>query len=129
MTCIKRTLVIRQIKGYLTEWLKPEHLEKLVQKVKDKILMSTIIDSDKNRHSAHVCVVCDCLIIRMEKVDIIEKQLLLINSSKLSVSSYEEYYDGVPLHPKLVRQYQVDDDDLKHLLLSPRSRLHHNGYD
>ena len=54
---------------------------------------------------------------------------MLINSAKLSVSSYEEYYDGVPLHPELVRQYQVADDDLKHLLLSPRSRLHHNGYE
>ena len=65
----------------------------------------------------------------MEKVEIIEKQQLLINSAKLSVSSYEEYYDGVPLHPELVRQYQVADDDLKHLLLSPRSRLHQNGYE
>ncbi len=33
------------------------------------------------------------------------------------------------MHPELVRQYQVADNDLKHLLLSPRSRLHQNGYD
>ncbi len=65
----------------------------------------------------------------MEKVEIIEKQQLLINSANLSVSSYKEYYDGFPLHLELVRQYQVDDDDLKHLLLSPRSRLHQNGYE
>ncbi len=57
--------------------------------------MSTIVDGDKNRHSVHVCVVCNCLIIGMEKVDIIEKQQSLIYSAKLSVSSYEEYYDGV----------------------------------
>ena len=113
----------------MTNRLKSEHLEKLIEKVKDKMIRSTIVDGDKNRHIAHVCVVCDCLIIGMEKVEIIEKQQLLINSAKLSVSSYEEYYDGVPLHPELVRQYQVDDDDLKHLLLSPRSRLHQNGYD
>ncbi len=65
----------------------------------------------------------------MEKVEIIEKQELLLNSFKLSVSSYEEYYDRVPLHPESVKQYQVDDDDLKRLLLSPRSRLHQNGYE
>ena len=122
-------LDINQIKGYLTNRLKSEHLEKLIEKVKDKLIMSTIVDGDKNRHSAHVCVVCDGLIIGMEKIEFIETQQLLINSDKLSVSSYKEYYDGVPLHPELVRQYQVADDDLKHLLLSPRSRLHHNGYE
>ena len=58
--------------------MKPEYMENLVQKVKDKLIMSTIVDRDKNRHHAHVCVVCDCLIIRMEKVEIIEKQQLLI---------------------------------------------------
>jgi hypothetical protein len=55
----------------------------------------------------------------MEKVEMIEKQQLQINWSKLRVSSYEKYYDGVPLHPEFIKQYQVDDDDLKHLLLSP----------
>ena len=40
-----------------------------------------------------MCVVCDCLIIRIERVEIIEKQQLLINSAKLNVSSNEEYYD------------------------------------
>ena len=104
-TGFEHILNIIQIKGYLTNRLKAEHLEKLIEKVKDKLIRSTIVDGDKNRHSAHVCVVCDCLIIGMEKVDIIEKQLLLINSAKLSVSSYEEYYDGVPLLPELARQH------------------------
>ena len=30
------------------------------------------------------------------------------------VSTYQEHYDGLPLHSELVKQYQVDDDDLKH---------------
>ena len=47
-----------------------------------------------------------------EGVEIIEKQHLLINSAKLSLSSYEEYYDGVPLHPELVKQNQLDYGDL-----------------
>ena len=59
-------------KGYLMNQLKAEHSEKLILKVKDKLIMSTIVDGDKNEHSAHVCVVCDCLIIRMEQVDIIK---------------------------------------------------------
>ncbi len=80
----------------MTNFLTREHLEKLIEKVNDKLIMSTMVDGDKNRHSAHVCVVCDCLIIGMEKIDIIEMQLLLINLAKLSVSSYREYYDGVP---------------------------------
>lgn len=70
------------------------------------------IVGDKNRHSAHVCLVCDCLNIGTEKVRLIEKEQLLMNSSKFCVSAYEEYYDELPLHPGLVKQYQVDDDNL-----------------
>lgn len=43
---------------------------------------------------------------------LIEKEQLLMNSSKFCVSAYEEYYDELPLHPGLVKQYQVDDDNL-----------------
>ena len=42
---------------------------------------------------------------------------LLCHSDQLSVSAYEEHYDEVCLHPKLVKPHQVGDDDLKHLLL------------
>lgn len=59
----------------------------------------------------------------------IDKLVLLCHSDQLSVSTYKEYYDELPLHPEEVNQYQVDDDDLKHLLLSPRSRLHDQGYE
>ena len=74
-------------------------------------------------YCAYVFAVCDCLIFGMEEVEIIEKKQMLINSAKLRVSSYEEYYDGLPLHSELVKQDQVDDDDLKQLLLSPRSNF------
>ncbi len=54
-TSIKTTLDITQIKGYLTNRLKAEHLEKLIQMVKDKLIMSTIVEGDKNRTQ------CSCL--------------------------------------------------------------------
>ena len=71
---IKRIHDIIQIKGYLTNQLKAEHLEKLVQNVKHKILMLMIVDGDNKRHHARVCVACDCLIIEMDKVEVVEKQ-------------------------------------------------------
>jgi hypothetical protein len=79
------------------------------------------VDGDMNRHRAHVCVICDRLIIGLEDVKFIEKETLLESPSKLAVLVYEEYYDGVPMHPELVKQYQVNDCGLKHLLLSPRA--------
>ncbi len=47
----------------------------------------------------------------------------------MSVSAYEEYCDQLPLHPEVMKQYQADDDELKYLLLSPRSHLHDGGYE
>jgi hypothetical protein len=66
----------------------------------------------------------------MEEVKFIEKNQLLINSSKLCMSAYEQYYHCVSLHKELVKQYQVDDDDdLKHLLLSLRAFYDGRGYE
>ena len=109
--------------------LDQSEMEKLVQKIREKICFSTCIDGDKNRHRAHVCVICDCLIIGSEPVKYVNKETLLQHSEKLCVSQYEEYYDGIPLNSELVRQYQVDDFDLKHLLLSPKAILHDKGYE
>ncbi len=68
------SLDISQIKGYLTNQLKQDHLENIIQKVKDKLVISTVVNEDKNRHRAHICVVCDCLIIGMEKVKLSPKR-------------------------------------------------------
>ena len=59
----------------------------------------------------------------------IKTKQLLINSLKLCVSACAQYYDGVLLHEKLVKQYQVDDNDLKHLLLSPGAHHDERGYE
>ena len=104
-------------------------MEKLVQKIREKICYSTCIDGDKNRHRAHICVICDCLIIGLEPVKYVDKETLLQHSAQLCVSQYEEYNDGIPLNSDLVRQYQVDDFDRKHLLLSPSARLRSEGYE
>ena len=109
--------------------LDQSEMEKLVQKIREKICFSTCIGGDKNRHRVHVCVICDCLIIGLEPVKYVDKETLPQHSEKLCVSRYEEYYDGIPLNSELVRQYQVDDFDLKHLLLSPRARLCDEGYE
>ena len=61
-------------------------MEKLVQKIREKIGYSTCIDGDKNRHRAHVCVICDCLIIGLEEVKYLRKETLLEHSAKLCVS-------------------------------------------
>ena len=42
------------------------------------------------------------------------------------MSAYEQYYEGISLHKEILKQYQVDEDDLKHLLLSPRAN--HDDY-
>jgi len=62
-------------------------------------------------------------------VKFIKTKQLLINSLKLCVSACAQYYDGVLLHEKLVKQYQVDDNDLKHLLLSPGAHHDERGYE
>ena len=61
-------------------------MEKLVQKIREKICLSTCIDGDKNRHRAHVCVICDCLIIGLEPVKHVDKETFLPHSEKLCVS-------------------------------------------
>lgn len=71
-----------QIKVYSTNKLKTEFLEKLIHKMKDTLVMSTIANGNKNRCSVHVCVVYDCSTIGMGKVEIIGMNQLLINLSK-----------------------------------------------
>ena len=67
--------------------------------------------------------------LELEEVKFIDKLVLLNHSDQLIVSAYEEYSNELPLYPEVVKQYQVDDNDLKHLLLSPRSCLYDQGYE
>ena len=66
-------------------------------------------------------MVCDQIVFALEPKEKVSKEQLLDNSDRLCILQYEDHF-GIQLHPLLVKQYQVGDDDLKHLLLSPRSR-------
>lgn len=81
------------------------HTKRMLKKIREKVCLSTAINGDLNRHRAHVCAVCDCLIIGLEEVKLIHKLVLLCHSDQLSVSAYEEYYDKLHLHPEVVKQY------------------------
>jgi hypothetical protein len=50
-----------------------------------------------------------------------------MHSKRLSVESYKNYYDTT-LKPEVTKQYQVNVDGLKGMLLSPWSRKYCNGY-
>ena len=51
-----------------------------------------------------------------------------MNLANLCVSSFEEYCDGIQRHKEVMLQYQVDDDDLKHLFISPMAHVDPVGY-
>lgn len=53
----------------------------------------------------------------MTRMILLEKKQLLGNALKLCMSAYEQCYDGVPFHEESAKQYQVDDNNLNHLLL------------
>jgi hypothetical protein len=53
------------------------------------------------------------------------KEQILLHKKRLSVESYEEYYE-TKLKSEVTTEYEVD--GLKGLLLSPRSRRYSNWY-
>ncbi len=55
------------------------------------------------------------------------KDNISAHSQRLSVKSYERYYETV-LAPEVRNQYMINDGNLKDLLLSPRLRKNQNGY-
>jgi hypothetical protein len=50
-----------------------------------------------------------------------------LHKKRLSVDSYEEYYETT-LKPEVTKQYQINVDDFEGMLLSPRSRKYLDGY-
>ena len=83
---------------------------------------------DKDRtHRMPVCVVCDHFIYGIEEVKSLSKNLLLKNKDRLSCKEFEAIFRR-QLSPSLVRQYQVEDEELHGLLLSPRSVCTSDAY-
>lgn len=75
---------------------------------------------------ARVCVLCDRIIKVSDPLNPIPKERLLQFKDKISVKRYEEHYQRT-LKPQLKEQYQVTDEQLHGLLLSPRSRCREDG--
>ena len=76
---------------------------------------------DKDRkHQMPVCVCCDQFVYGIEEVKSLSKELLLKNKNRLSRKNFETHFSR-KLSSSLVTQYQVKDEELHDLLLSPRS--------
>ena len=73
---------------------------------------------DHYHFKASVCVICDRFIIGVEKIHSLTKERILLNSHRISVKMYEDFY-GINMHPILIQQYEIN--DINGLLLSPRS--------
>ena len=78
-------------------------------------------------HRAIVCIICDCLIIGIETIHKLKTDQILKHRERLSVKKYEEYY-GQTLKDEVIKQYRVNVEGLKELLLSPRSRRYQEGF-
>jgi hypothetical protein len=55
------------------------------------------------------------------------KARISLHKKRLSVDSYEEYYETT-LKQEVIKQYQSNVDDFKGMLLSPQSRKYPDGY-
>ena len=80
-----------------------------------------------NKHKATVCVTYDQVIIGTEHMCCLSKEHILENQYRLSVQTYDNFYDNEFNPIILVQQYQVD--DLRYLLLSPRAHQNGNTFD
>ncbi len=74
-----------------------------------------------------MCIICDHFIIGTETIHKLKKEEISAHSNRLSVESYKKYYDTT-LKPVVAKQYQMNVDGLKGMLLSPWARKYHNGY-
>jgi hypothetical protein len=80
-----------------------------------------------HKHKSIVCVVCDQFIIGTETIYYLSKNNINAHGRRLSVESYERYYDTKLKH-EVRNQYVINDVHLKVLLLSPQSRKTSKGY-
>ena len=85
-----------------------------------------MVDGDRNIHKGLVCVVCDGQITGTAPVCYLSKDQIDKHRKRLSVQSYNEYFGG-EMDPVLAKQYEVDEDGLSGLLLSPRSHRNKEG--
>ena len=95
----------------------PKH--SIEESVERGIKLVTCTHRGNNKHQASVCIICDRFIIGIEILHKLSKERILEKSHRLSVETYQEFYDGEDLNPNLVREYHGV--GLSGLLLSPRA--------
>ncbi len=81
--------------------------------------------ANPHKHRATVCIICDRFIIDTETIHKLTKEDICAHSERLSVKSYEEYYQTT-LKAEVKKQYQIQ--GLQDMLLSPRSRKNPDVY-
>ncbi len=74
-----------------------------------------------------MCIICNRFIIGTETIHKLKKEKISAHSKRLSVESYKKDY-GTTLKPEVAKQYQMNVDGLKGMLLSPQARKYRNGY-
>ena len=74
--------------------------DEIEELVKDAIAQTIRTRRDDRSHQATVCVVCDRVIIGTEPVHMMTKERILVNEKRLSVKTYEDFYNN-DMHPIL----------------------------
>ncbi len=116
--CHAKTEEHKDDMAYVINWSKKEAI-KFLHRTKDS--------ANPHKHRAIVCIICDRCIIGTEAIRKLTQEQILLHKKRLSVESYEDYYETT-LKPKVTKQYQINVDDLKGMFFSPRSRKYPNGY-
>ena len=92
-----------------------------------KFIHRTKDPKNPHKHRAIVCIICNRCIIGTEAICKLTKAQISLLKKWLGVDSYEEFYETT-LKPEVTKQYQINVDDFKGMLLSPRSRKYLDGY-
>jgi hypothetical protein len=92
-----------------------------------QILHRTQDPENPRCHRAIVCIICDWFNIGTEMIHKLTNNQISQHSNRLSVKTYKSYH-GQVLNPQVRKQYQVNVDGLKDMLLSPQLRKYRDGY-
>ena len=98
--------------------LSDAHIQRARAEALKYLHRTQVEDTCAGVHQAHVCVVCDCLILGTEELKRLQAHKLRAHNYRLSVKKYEEFY-GEKLHDDLVKYYHLS--GYPGMLLSPRA--------
>jgi hypothetical protein len=92
-----------------------------------KISHGTQDTNTPHKHKAIVYKICNRFIIGTETIHKTKKEEISAHSKRLSVESYKKYYNTT-LKTEVAKQYLMNVDGLKGMLLLPWARKYHDGY-